>query len=104
MSRLFVSTFFRMLKKIVFWILLICMFAYGVYSASNAVSEANGALRLTDAFLILRRSWVLWRRSLQACSSVLNTVTVRFGISWWLDILGCGFIWRILSCVRLPVC
>ena len=104
MSRLFVSTFFRMLKKIVFWILLICMFAYGVYSASNAASEANGALRLTDAFLILRRSWVLWRRSLQACSSVLNTVTVRFGISWWLDILGCGFIWRIISCVRLPVC
>lgn len=39
-----------------FWILLICMFAYGVYSASNAASEANGALRLTDAFLILRRS------------------------------------------------
>ena len=38
MSRLFVSTFFRMLKKIVFWILLICMFAYGVYSASNATT------------------------------------------------------------------
>lgn len=41
MSRLFVSTFFRMLKKIVFWILLICMFAYGVYSASNVASEAS---------------------------------------------------------------
>ena len=98
MSRLFVSTFFRMLKKIVFWILLICMFVYGVYSASNAASEANG--RLTDAFLILHRLWVLWQRSLQACSLVLNTVTVRFGISWWSDIPGCGFIWRILSCVR----
>lgn len=46
MSRLFVSTFFRMLKKIVFWILMICMFAYGVYSASNAASEARGAFAL----------------------------------------------------------
>lgn len=82
MSRLFVSTFVRMLKKIVFWILLICMFAYGVYSASNAASEASGGFALDGCFLILRRSWVLWRRSLQACSSVLNTVTVRFGISW----------------------
>ena len=41
MNRLFASTFFRMLKKIVFWILLICMFAYGVYSASNVTSEAS---------------------------------------------------------------
>lgn len=41
MNRLFASTFFRMLKKIVFWILLICMFAYGVYSASNVASEAR---------------------------------------------------------------
>lgn len=46
MNRLFASTFFRMLKKIVFWILLICMFAYGVYSASNVASEAN------DGFVI----------------------------------------------------
>lgn len=50
MSRLFVSTFFRMLKKIVFWILLICMFAYGVYSASNAASEANGGFALDGCF------------------------------------------------------
>lgn len=46
MSRLFASTFFRMLKKIVFWILLICMFAYGVYSASNAASEAKAGFAL----------------------------------------------------------
>ena len=51
MSRLFVSTFFRMLKKIVFWILLICMFVYGVYSASNAASEANGGFALDGCFL-----------------------------------------------------
>ena len=50
MSRLFVSTFVRMLKKIVFWILLICMFAYGVYSASNAASEASGGLALDGCF------------------------------------------------------
>jgi len=46
MSRLFASTFFHMLKKIVFWILLICMFAYGVYSASNAASEARTGFSL----------------------------------------------------------
>ncbi len=46
MSRLFASTFFRMLKKFVFWILLICMFAYGVYSASNAASEARAGFAL----------------------------------------------------------
>ena len=39
-----------MLKKIVFWILLICMFAYGVYSASNAASEANGGFALDGCF------------------------------------------------------
>ena len=50
MSRLFVSTFFRMLKKIVFWILLICMFVYGVYSASKAASEANGGFALDGCF------------------------------------------------------
>lgn len=59
MNRLFASTFFRMLKKIVFWILLICMFAYGVYSASNVASEASGALRLMAACLSLLRSWAL---------------------------------------------
>lgn len=41
MSKLLVSTFFRMLKKVVFWVLLICMLAYGVYSASNAASEVS---------------------------------------------------------------
>ena len=46
MSKLFTSTFFRMLKKSVFWILLICMFAYGVYSASNAASEARTSFAL----------------------------------------------------------
>lgn len=46
MSRLFASTFFRMLKKIVFWILLICMFAYGVYSASNVASEVRAGFSL----------------------------------------------------------
>jgi len=35
-----------MLKKFVFWILLICMFAYGVYSASNAASEARAGFAL----------------------------------------------------------
>lgn len=39
MSRLLVSTFFRMLRKIVFWILIISMFTYGVYSALNMVSD-----------------------------------------------------------------
>ena len=46
MSRLFTSTFFRMLKKIVFWILLICMFIYGVYSASNFASEASAGFAI----------------------------------------------------------
>lgn len=46
MSRLFTSTFFRMLKKIVFWILLICMFIYGVYSASNFASEASSGFAI----------------------------------------------------------
>ncbi len=46
MGRLFTSTFFRMLKKIVFWILLISMFAYGIYSASNAASEARAGFTL----------------------------------------------------------
>lgn len=46
MCRLFASTFFRMLKKIVFWVLLICMFAYGVYSASNAASETGAGFAL----------------------------------------------------------
>ena len=41
MSRLLISTFIRMLKKIVFWFLLLCMFAYGVYSASNIASEVS---------------------------------------------------------------
>lgn len=50
MSRLFASTFFRMLKKIVFWILLICMFIYGVYSASNIASEARGDFTLDGCF------------------------------------------------------
>lgn len=50
MNRLFVSTFFRMLKKITFWILLICMFAYGVYSASNAASEAKAGFALDGCF------------------------------------------------------
>lgn len=50
MSRLFASTFFRMMKKIVFWILLICMFAYGVYSASNAASEARAGFVLDGCF------------------------------------------------------
>ncbi len=50
MSRLFASTFFRMMKKIVFWILLICMFAYGVYSASNAASEARAGFALDGCF------------------------------------------------------
>lgn len=48
MNRLFTSTFFRMLKKIVFWILLICMFIYGVYSASNAASEASAGFAIDD--------------------------------------------------------
>ena len=46
MNRLFASTFFRMLKKIVFWILLICMFAYGVYSASNVAWEASAGFAI----------------------------------------------------------
>lgn len=50
MNRLFVSTFFRMLKKITFWILLICMFAYGVYSASNAASEAKAGFAFDGCF------------------------------------------------------
>lgn len=50
MSKLFVSTFFRMLKKIVFWILLICMFCYGVYSASNTASEASAGFALDGCF------------------------------------------------------
>lgn len=40
MSRLLVSTLFRMLKKVVFWFFILCMFSYGVYSASNIASEA----------------------------------------------------------------
>jgi len=35
-----------MLKKIVFWILLICMFIYGVYSASNFASEASAGFAI----------------------------------------------------------
>lgn len=50
MSRLFVSTFFRMLKKMAFWILLFCMFAYGVYSAANAASEVNAGFALDGCF------------------------------------------------------
>lgn len=50
MNGLFISAFFRMLKRIVFWILLICMFAYGVYSASNAASEANAGFALDGCF------------------------------------------------------
>ena len=50
MSRLFLSTVFRMLKKFVFWILMICMFAYGVYSASNAASEARAGFALDGCF------------------------------------------------------
>lgn len=46
MNRLFTSTFFRMLKKIVLWILLICMFIYGVYSASNFASEASNGFAI----------------------------------------------------------
>ena len=41
MSRLLVSTFIRMLKKVIFWFLVLCMFAYGVYSALNIASEAR---------------------------------------------------------------
>lgn len=41
MSRLLVSTFIRMLRKIVFWILIISMFTYGVYSALNTVSDSD---------------------------------------------------------------
>ena len=40
MSRLLVSTLFRMLKKVVFWFFMLCMFSYGVYSASNIASKA----------------------------------------------------------------
>lgn len=50
MSRLFVSTFFRMLKKIVFWFFLLCMFAYGVYSAANSASEASTGFALDGCF------------------------------------------------------
>lgn len=50
MSRLLVSAFYRMLKKIIFWILLICMFGYGVYSASNAASEASVGFALDGCF------------------------------------------------------
>lgn len=50
MSRLFVSTFFRMLKKAVFWILMICMFAYGVYGASNAGADTTGSFALDGCF------------------------------------------------------
>lgn len=41
MSRLLVSTFIRMLKKVIFWFFVLCMFAYGVYSALNIASEAR---------------------------------------------------------------
>ena len=41
MSRLLVSTFIRMLKKVIFWFLVLCMFAYGVYSTLNIASEAR---------------------------------------------------------------
>ncbi len=46
MSRLLVSTLFRMLKKIVFWFFMFCMLAYGVYSASNIASEARAGFAL----------------------------------------------------------
>lgn len=41
MSRLLISTFIRMLKKVIFWFFVLCMFAYGVYSALNIASEAR---------------------------------------------------------------
>lgn len=41
MSRLLVSTFIRMLKKVIFWFFVLCMFAYGVYTALNIASEAR---------------------------------------------------------------
>ena len=41
MSKLLVSTFIRMLKKVIFWFFVLCMFAYGVYSALNIASEAR---------------------------------------------------------------
>lgn len=41
MSRLLVSTFIRMLKKVIFWFFVLCMFAYGVYSALNIASGAR---------------------------------------------------------------
>ena len=40
MSRLLVSALFRILKKIVLWLFMLCMFVYGMYSASNIASEA----------------------------------------------------------------
>lgn len=50
MSRLLVSTFFRMLKKMVFWILMICMFVYGVYSSFNAGADVTGSFALDGSF------------------------------------------------------
>lgn len=41
MSRLLVSALFRILKKIVLWLFMLCMFVYGMYSASNIASEAR---------------------------------------------------------------
>lgn len=41
MSRLLVSTFIRMLKKVIFWFFVLCMFAYGVYTALNIASGGS---------------------------------------------------------------
>lgn len=41
MSRLLVSALFRMLRKIVLWLFIFCMFTYGMYTSSNITSTAN---------------------------------------------------------------
>lgn len=41
MSRLLVSTFFRMLRKIVFWILIISMFTYGVFVNKKVLQKGS---------------------------------------------------------------
>lgn len=46
MSRLLVSALFRMMKKIVLWLFILCMFAYGICSASNITSDASAGVAL----------------------------------------------------------
>lgn len=53
MSRLIFSTFTRLLRNFVFWILLVCLFAFGMYSgysASSGLSDSSVSFAL-DGFI-----------------------------------------------------